>query len=301
MQSVTVLMTVYNGMPYLKESLRSLFEQSTGDFCIFVINNGSTDGGGQYLDRLEKERTATLPRLKVLHLPENMGRTAALNKGLALVETEITAVLDADDLAMPQRIAAQSAFLLAHPEVDLVGSDIVYINGAGAHISNERFPETHDDLRDNLPLHNQFAHSACAYRTESARRAGGYPIEYPYAQDMGLWIALLRLGSKVASIREVLAGIRVHPGQITKDLTLLMVRAKDNYHLSQAMLDIPGLSKAARQAARFRSAGALMRLGDKKQAMEQIWRGICEAPCLLPCNPLLWKRLAHECRLRFQR
>ena len=299
--SVTVLMTVYNGMPYLKEAVRSVFEQSMNDFTFLVLNNGSTDGSGEFLAGVESKRAGSLPRLRIRHLPENIGRTAVLNKGLELVETEITAIIDADDLAMPRRIETLAAFFRDHPEVDLVGSDVVYIDRSGNRIGEERFPAGHRELCDRLPLYNQFAHAACAFRTRAARAAGGYPAAYPYAQDLGLWVAMLQGGGKAASIRTPLAGIRVHPGQATRDLALLMVRTGDNHRLAEAMLGIPNLSPAARQAARFRSAQALMRLERRKQALIQFWRGVKEAPLLLPFNPILWRRLAMECKRRFRR
>lgn len=296
--TVTVLMTVYNGMPYLQEAVRSVLGQSVRDFTFLVLNNGSTDDSAQYLAAVEEKQSGQLPRLCVAHLPENMGRTAVLNKGLDLVETDITAIIDADDLAMSRRIETQAAFFRDNPGIDLVGSDVVYLDSSGNCIGEEHFPPDHESLCNRLPLYNQFAHAACAFRTEAARAAGGYPEVYPYAQDMGLWIAMMRNGSKAASIQKCLAGIRVHPGQATRSLSLLMVRAEDNHRLAEAMLDIPGLSSASRQAARFRSALALSRLGRKKQAFEQLWRGFREAPLLLPLNPFLWRRLVLECKRR---
>lgn len=294
-------MTVYNGMPYLREAVRSVFEQSMKDFTFLVLNNGSTDGSGEFLAELESRRSDSLPRLRIRHLPENIGRTAVLNKGLEQVETEITAIIDADDLAMPRRIETLAAFFRDHPDVDLVGSDVIYIDRSGNQIGEERFPASHRELCDRLPLYNQFAHAACAFRTRAARAAGGYPAAYPYAQDLGLWVAMLQGGGKAASIQTPLAGIRVHPGQATRDLALLMVRTEDNHRLSEAMLGIPDLSPAARQAARFRSAHALMRLERRKQALIQLWRGVKEAPLLLPVNPILWSRLVMECKRRLRR
>lgn len=298
--SVTVLMTVYNGMPYLREAVQSVLDQTVRDFIFLVLNNGSTDGSGEYLAEVEKKQAGRLPCLRFRHLPENVGRTAVLNKGLELVETEITAIMDADDLAMPRRIETQAAFFREHPGVDLVGSDVIYIDRTGTRTGEDHFPAGHRDLCNRLPLYNQFAHAACAFRTGAARAAGGYPSAYPYAQDLGLWVTMLQRGGKAASIQAPLAGIRMHPGQATRDLALLKVRTEDNHRLAEAMLDIPDLSPAARQAARFRSAQALMRLGRKKQALAQAWQGVKEAPLLLPWNPILWQRLAMECGRRLR-
>ena len=289
---ITVLMTVWNGMPYLREAVESILRQTEKNFSFLILNNGSEDGSAAYLDGLSD------PRLRIVRLPGNIGRSAALNMGLALVETPYVAVLDADDIAEPARLERQRAFLDAHPEVALLGSDIIYINVAGARIGQERFPNTHGQLRDSMPLMNQFAHAACMYRAAAAREAGGYPAKLPYAQDMGLWLAMMTQGHTTASLGEFLARIRLHPGQATRSLQLLLLRRADDHRLCERLLAVPGLSSAARQAACLRSAAALSGLGHTKMALDRLWKGICVNPLLVPVNPLLWRRLARTARRR---
>ncbi len=289
--SVTVLLTVFNGMPYLRETVDSVLAQELRDFRFLILNNGSEDGTGEFLAGIEKRED---PRVTVEHLPENIGRTAVLNRGLAMVQTPLTAIIDADDLAAPDRLARQCAFMEAHPEVDLVGCDVVYIDRNGNTLGEQHFPEGHAELCNRLPLFNQFAHAGCCFRTRAALAVGGYPSAYPYAQDFGLWLAMLAAGSIVASIAAPLARIRVHPGQATRDLRLLVVRSQDDHNLAEAMLAVPGIAPASRQAALFRSAAALARLGRYKEAASRLWRGITEAPLALPVNPILWERLTVE-------
>lgn len=288
--SLTVLMTVYNGMPYLAEAVRSVLSQDLKDFTFLVLNNGSTDGTRAFLEETQERHGSALPRLRFIHLPENIGRTAVLNKALALVETELTAILDADDLALSGRLSAQAAFLRDNPDIDLLGADVVYLDGNGNCLGKDSYPPAHRDLLNRLPLYNQFAHSACVYKTGAARDAGGYSREFPYAQDLALWIAMLTRGAKAASLPKALSAVRTHPGQATRDLSLLMVRREDNYKLAQAMLAIPSLSRVARQTARLRSAGALYSLGRKKEALFEGWRAVLENPFGLIINPLLWQR-----------
>lgn len=294
--TLTLLMTVHNGMPYLKESLRSLFEQDDADFTILVLDNGSRDGSGEFLEELTGTRSEAGPRLLLRRLPENVGRSRVLAMGLDMVDSEITAILDADDLAAPGRIAAQRRFFENNPDIDLLGSDIVYIDEHGARLGHESYPVSHEALRDALPLCNPFAHSACAFRSKAAKAAGGYDPAFPYAQDLALWVAMLKTGCRAASIPEPLAFIRRHAGQATRDLALLRVRAKDNHRLAMAMLDIPGLAPASAQAAMVRSALALWRLNRKRAAVQSLVRAFAAAPLLFLRNPVLWKRLALEWR-----
>ncbi|MDR2076766.1 MAG: hypothetical protein LBP61_07565 [Desulfovibrio sp.] len=130
------------------------------------------------------------------------------------------------------------------------------------------------------------------------REAGGYPEDFPYAQDEALWIALLRRGCRAASLSAPLARIRIHPGQTSRDARQGELRARDNYRLALAMLDIPGFPPASRQAARLRAAGALLSLGRRREALSQAWTAAAEAPLLLLVNPLLRRRLLLELKRR---
>ena len=297
---LTVLLTVYNGMPYLRETVESVFAQRTGDalpcFVFRILDNGSGDAGGDFLDTLKAPAHI---ELVIEHLPHNIGRTAVLNRGLAAVTTPLTAIIDADDIALPDRLLKQAAFMLAHPNIDLLGCDVTYINPAGGKIGEMRVPQGHSGLRDHFPLFNPFAHAAVCFRTEAARKAGGYPEHTPYAQDLALWIAMLKNGAEMASLAEPLAKIRMHPGQATRTLIFQRARQEDAAATAAAMQDIPGLSKAALQAARLRLAGALWNLGRKKEALAALWHGITESPLLFPCNPLLLRRLLLMLKRRF--
>jgi GT2 family glycosyltransferase len=294
--TLTVLMTVRNGIPYLEDAVRCILGQTRRDFTFLILNNASTDGTRAFLDATASG--AAPPRLVVRHLPADAGRTGALRLGLEAVDTELVAVMDADDLCRPERLERQSDFLATHPETDLLGSDVDYVDVSGAVVARDRFPTEHEDLRDALPLRNQFANSACMFRTAAARAVGGYDLSFPYAQDLALWTAMLRHGSRAANIGSVLAGIRMHAGQATQDAAMAGARAWDDYRIAESMLKIPGLSTAARQAALARAAYALFRMGESAGAAKTALRALREAPLLCFRNPLLLRRLGMELRRR---
>lgn len=282
--TVTCLMTVYNGMPYLRETVETILAQTFSDLHFIIINNGSTDGTADYLESVKDKRVS------VRFEPKDVGRTTALNKGLETVETEFTAIIDADDLAGPRRLERQVAFLRDNPGIAMVGSDIFYINRESEVIGGQRYPAEHEVLVERLPLYNQFAHSACTFRTEAARAVGGYPEEYAYAQDFGLWLALLHNGYKLASIPEYLTSIRVHPTQTSRDAAWSERRIEDELRLDQSLIDLPELPKWSRQAARLRKAFVLRSLERDHEAKEEFCRGVKENPFFF-LNPILWRRL----------
>ena len=74
MPEVTVLMSVYNDMPYLPEAVESIRRQTFEDWRFLILDDGSTDESAAYLDGLDD------PRIEVIHGP-NVGLAAALNSG----------------------------------------------------------------------------------------------------------------------------------------------------------------------------------------------------------------------------
>lgn len=291
-------MTVHDGMPYLRESVGSILRQDSPGFHFFIIDNGSTDGTCDYLEQTAARHGQGPPVLTVEHLPGNIGRTAALNRALNAVKTEFAAVMDADDIAMPARIARQSRVFQEHPGFDLCTSGISCIDGNGTVMGTKICPAPHEKVLEMMVVENPFARSALAFRVAAAREAGGFDERFPYSQDLALWIAMLAQGSRVLGIPEPLACIRVHPGQQSGQIALLRVRARDAYRLAGAILGIPGLKPVVRQAAMVRRAGALRALHHPRRAAEELWRAFKEAPLLLPFNPLIWHRIGLERRRR---
>lgn len=113
---VTVLMTLYNKAPFVAEAVRSILNGTFTDLELLVVDDASTDGG------LAVVKAIADPRIRTLESPVNTGRAAAANRGYDAARGEYVAVLDADDLAHPERLARQVAFMDAHPEVGISGT-----------------------------------------------------------------------------------------------------------------------------------------------------------------------------------
>ena len=120
-------MPVYDGMPYLPLALDSILRQTFRDFEFIVIDDGSTDATADILAVC----AARDPRLRVLTLPQSRGIVAALNSGLGAARGEFIARMDADDIALPERLEQQVGFLDAHPDHVLVGSSSSFIDSVG--------------------------------------------------------------------------------------------------------------------------------------------------------------------------
>ena len=110
--AVSVLMPVFNAERYVGEAIESILCQSFADFEVVVIDDGSTDDSPNILAGL----AARDSRLRVLR-QGNSGVVAALNRGLKDCRAPLVARMDADDVAHPERLEQQLAFMKANPEI----------------------------------------------------------------------------------------------------------------------------------------------------------------------------------------
>lgn len=115
---VSVMMPVYNGMPDIQASIKSLLLQTYSNWECIIVNDGSTDGTGQYIDSLSDTRFV------IHHFEKNKGRPYARQKALDLAQGEYIAMLDADDLIHPDKLQIQVDLLEKYSEVYLVASGI---------------------------------------------------------------------------------------------------------------------------------------------------------------------------------
>jgi hypothetical protein len=181
---VTVLMAVYNGQRFLRAAIESVLDQTLADLELLVVDDCSTDNTPHILDGL---RT---PRLRVIRNEVNLGPGGARNEGLRNAAGEYIAVLDADDVACPERIASQVAYLDVHSEVALLGTACEIIDENGACVRVFYPPTDPTVLRWDLHFRNRIVHSTVMYRRDLALKVGGYDAHLPQAEDFALWAGL---------------------------------------------------------------------------------------------------------------
>ena len=241
---VSVLMTVYNPGPFLRPALDSLFAQSFADFELIAIENGSTDGSKEFL------RQVADPRLRLIDLDHNIGRTPALIRALAEARGDLVAVLDADDLALPERFERQVAFLDQHQAIALVTSAAEWFNdGDGTH-GLIIPPCDHDGLVAAFAAaQNPVVHSAVMMRRQAVLDVGGYSAAFVYSQDLALYLALVRAGFKLAALPEVLARLRVHSGSMSASPEHSVIRCREALILFKLVRRLPGVTRAALRQA----------------------------------------------------
>lgn len=203
--AVSVLMPVYNGLPYLTEALDSLLSQTFKNFEIIAVNDGSTDGSAEVLaSYASRDR-----RVVVVTNEENIGLPRTLNRGLERCRAPLVARADADDRYRKDRLEKQVAFLEAHPEVGLLSCWVQKIKADGEFFSLVQFPEEDGEIRVRELFVNSFSHPAVMFRRDLVQGVGGYDPEYWTSEDADLW-ARIRPLMKAANLKEPLIFYRKH-------------------------------------------------------------------------------------------
>jgi glycosyltransferase involved in cell wall biosynthesis len=201
---VSVVVTVYDGRPFVEEAVDSVLGQDYGDFELLVVDDGSRDGSAEAVAARRD------PRLRLVRRP-HLGRAAALNHAVGLARGRYLAILDADDLALPGRLELPARFLDANPLVGAVGSAVQPLLGA-ARRASRRLPRGDAAIRLGFLLRNPMFHSSVTYRAAALAGVGGFDPALASGIDND---PLLRLAARwrLANLDIPLAAKRVHPGQ----------------------------------------------------------------------------------------
>ena len=205
---VSVVMPVYNAMPYLKEAIESLLTQTFADIEIVALDDESTDGSGEFLQSIED------PRMRVVRC-EKRGIAFLRNKGLELVRGEYYAVMDADDVALPSRIERQVAVMDRNPEIVGCGSQAMTIDAMGNEIRPRVLPQSYAEIFVELATGLcPMMHSATTVRMQAMLAVAGYASNRSPAEDFDLWWRLCGRG-RLVNHPEVLLKYRWHAGNVS--------------------------------------------------------------------------------------
>ena len=214
---VSVLMAAYNGAALLPETLASLWAQTMPEFELIVVDDCSTDDTAALLDAVPD------PRLRLIRATENGGPVRARNLAAAHARGRYLAALDQDDLARPERLARQVAYLDRHPDTVLLGTAAALLEDGRTRPSPLPPTTTPALVEYLLHLRNPLVWSSMMVRTHAARRLDPFiRPDFRFADDFDLHHRLLRLG-RVARLDEELTVYRYHARQASQVHLDLMV------------------------------------------------------------------------------
>lgn len=211
----SILLPVYNGAPFLHESIDSILAQNFSDFELIVINDGSHDNSGSIAESYSDKRIRYVDQ-------KNHGLPATLNIGMEMAKGDILIRHDQDDISLPGRIARQVQALDEDPTLGVVGCWAEIIDENGVRDGRTHcHPTELAALRTEVLFNTPFVHSSVAIRKSTLQALGGYstdPERQP-PEDFELWSRLLRI-SNATNIPEVL----VHYREVSSSMSRVMKR-----------------------------------------------------------------------------
>jgi glycosyltransferase involved in cell wall biosynthesis len=213
---VSIVMPVFNGECYLKESVNSVLNQTYKQIELIIVNDGSTDETKNILSSLDDER------IKVIHLDINCGAANALNVGIDVAQGNWIAIQDADDISLPNKIEEQIRYISEHTHIRAVGSFVECISGkTEVPKRNLQIESTRNYLFSEEHIYayryylNPFCHGSVLFSKSLFHQVGGYDTQYKICYDYDLWLRMLERTS-INKIPLVLYQYRLHSDSLSR-------------------------------------------------------------------------------------
>jgi len=208
---VSVLMPVYNAERYVAQATESILSQTFKDFEFIILDDGSKDASLKIL----KEHAAKDQRIRLMSR-ENKGVIRTRNELLEQAMGEFIAVMDADDVALPERLTLQIEFLNANPHVVCVGGAHELIDERGRFLTRLPLPE-HDSQIQKLALagHGSICNPCAMIRRLALIEIGGYDETLACAEDLDVWLKLGEMG-ELANLEHTILKYRLLKSSISE-------------------------------------------------------------------------------------
>lgn len=297
---VSVIIPAYRAAPSIAATLDSVLAQTFQDYEVIVVNDGSPDTA-------ELEQALAPYRDRITYLrQENQGPSGARNTGILAARGRYLATLDADDMWMPEHLAAQLAVLEADPSVDVVYADariIGYAPEAGRTVM-ELCPSTGEVTFERLVTCECTVHlcvSVC--RREALLRAGLFDAAFRRAEDIDLWLRIVLQGGRIACQRRVLGYYHRHAGSLSTDevgmvegfLAVLAKMARDPRLTAEQRAVVERQSTVERTSLELHKGKRAFLAGDAEAAVGHLTRANAQYKSVKLAAVLMLLRLAPRC------
>ncbi|WP_295841020.1 glycosyltransferase family 2 protein [uncultured Apibacter sp.] len=205
---VSVIMAAYNAEKHISASIESIINQTFNNFELLVINDGSTDN----TQSIVKEYCKKDSRIILLNNDKNLFVIKSRNKGIEKAKGKYIAILDSDDLALPNRLEYQVKYLENNPDIFLIGSS-AYIIEENDKVENSFIaPTGYEKLKNNINKNNLIYHSTVMFRNENVF----YREKMIYCEDYDLILRLFSEGKKIDNLSDILISYRQTSNSLSK-------------------------------------------------------------------------------------
>lgn len=219
---VSILMANYNNGKYLKEAIRSVFDQTYTNWEVIIVDDASTDNSWEII----KKFAETYPNIRCFQNPKNLKVGATKARATSLAKGQICAILDPDDTLVNTALEKQVQCHLEDSNCSVVSSkyyicdEVFKINGINTDVYK---PEQNYSYLASTGGINHF----WSFKKEKYDLTRGFKTKYYLAEDQDLFYQLEEVGT-VKVINEPLYYYRIHKNSISKNDNLAPAYA---YHL----------------------------------------------------------------------
>lgn len=210
---VSIITPAFNSTAYLSETVRSALEQTYSNFELLIVDDESTDGTIE----LARQWMTIDPRIKAWSIPHS-GASMARNTAMARARGEIFALLDSDDIWMPNFLDEQVRLLTSGRNLSIVTANA--INRGGTFDGRPIWPLTTEAgelaLLDIIEREN----SVCimtAFHRDVPERLGGFDARFPSNEDYHFWIRAAAAGFRIFRNPTPLGFYRRRPNSVSAD------------------------------------------------------------------------------------
>jgi glycosyltransferase involved in cell wall biosynthesis len=282
--AVSVAIAAYNHARYLGETLESALGQTFGDLEIIVVDDGSTDATGQLA-----QSYLTDPRVRY-HRIAHAGASAAKNAAVQLGTAPLVALLDADDVWLPDKLRRQLALLEKDPELGVVYARRLEMDENGRQRSYEQPPLFRGRIVADLFTDNPVCYSSALVRREVFDAVGFFDTQLTAAEDYDFWLRAA-LKYRFDYVDEPLIKYRRGPASTGRDEARLLqaLAVMNNFvERAEAAGAIPESTRRRAFAETYFHLSLARRLRSRLGAISLNLRALALAPSYLAA----WKGLA---------
>ena len=203
---VSILMPTFNVEKYVNEAVSSILNQTYNNIELIIVDDCSTDGTFAILQKL----ALTDSRILLAKNEENMKICATLNKAWRMSTGEYIARMDGDDVSEPQRLEILMHFIEEHPNVDLVGSQVISIDEEGSILSYKQYLRSSKYIDKGNRIAPCVSHIWLAKRKVYDELKGYRNI--PFVEDYDFLLRGQARGFNYANVDEYLYRVRIRQG-----------------------------------------------------------------------------------------
>jgi len=208
--SISVIIPVFNGEPYIEGAIKSVFDQTFKDFEIIVIDDGSTDATRDCLEKWIREE-----KIRYIY-QENKGTSAARNIGINAAKGRFLKFLDSDDWLYPQQFEHQIQHLINKPSFTISVTDYELEFEGKVRKKGNLWLGNGNQLARFIEGNPCPVHTILVQRS-LVQEAGGFDEQLQAFEDSDLWLRLLLKGNVFEKIEYVGCCYRIFKKSLSAD------------------------------------------------------------------------------------